>query len=119
MSAAGSTSSPAGASLGWIFGDQNVHVKDKEDWGQVDREFRPASGLFFSVAFGAGWNQRERNSAGVIGKAPGCKDASGKNYALNEDQPRSISSLSSATGAMLLCWCVAWAMDRQRVYARI
>jgi iron complex outermembrane receptor protein len=82
----GSTSSPAGASLGWIFGDQFVHVKDKEDWAQIDGDFKPASGLFSSVLFGARWNQHERSSSGVVGQAPGCKDASGANHAWDWSQ---------------------------------
>jgi iron complex outermembrane recepter protein len=81
-----STASPAGASLGWIFGDQFVHVKDSEDWGQIDGDFKPASGLFSSVGFGARWNQHERSSAGVVGQGPGCKDSSGNNHAFDWSQ---------------------------------
>jgi iron complex outermembrane receptor protein len=35
---------PLGQQLGWIFGDQNVHVKDKENWAQVDGDYNLPSG---------------------------------------------------------------------------
>ena len=33
--------SPAGLGLGWIFGDQHIDVKDKENWAQADGETLP------------------------------------------------------------------------------
>lgn len=63
---------PAGVPLGWIFGDQNVHVKDKEDWAQIDGEYAAGAGMLTAVKFGARFSQHERSSQGVIGQGPYC-----------------------------------------------
>ncbi|MFY9514646.1 MAG: TonB-dependent receptor [Rubrivivax sp.] len=70
--------SPAGVPLGWIFGDQNVRVKDKENWGQVDGVYGLDSGIFTTLKFGARATSHSRGSSGVIGQGPGCKTASGQ-----------------------------------------
>ena len=66
------TASPAGVPLGWIFGDQNVNVKDKENWAQIDGEYQIEAGALTSLKFGARFNDHKRSSAGVIGQGPGC-----------------------------------------------
>lgn len=69
--------SPAGVPLGWIFGDQHVDVKDKENWGQIDGEYGMSSGVLQSLKFGVRFNDHSRSSAGVVGQSPACKDANG------------------------------------------
>ena len=64
--------SPAGVPLGWIFGDQNVHVKDKENWAQLDAEYAAHTGILSTVKAGARWSEHERSSQGVIGQGPYC-----------------------------------------------
>ncbi|MEO6918699.1 MAG: TonB-dependent receptor [Collimonas sp.] len=63
-------SSPAGAQFGWIFGDQNIDVKDKENWAQIDGEYTAGWGALSSVQFGARYNDHKRSSDGVIGQGP-------------------------------------------------
>ena len=70
-------SSPAGVPLGWIFGDQNVDVKDKENWAQIDGEYQVDAGVLSSLKFGARFNDHKRSSGGVIGQGPGCKNSAG------------------------------------------
>jgi len=69
--------SPAGVGLGWMFGDQNVNVKDKENWMQIDGDLQVDAGALTSLKFGARFNDHKRSSGGVVGQAPGCKDANG------------------------------------------
>ena len=64
--------SPAGVPLGWIFGDQNVHVKDKENWAQLDSQYAAGAGMLSAVRFGVRWSEHERGSQGVIGQGPYC-----------------------------------------------
>ncbi|AIY40732.1 N-acetylglucosamine-regulated TonB-dependent outer membrane receptor [Collimonas arenae] len=56
--------------FGWIFGDQNVDVKDKENWAQIDGEYTAGWGALSSVQFGARYNDHKRSSDGVIGQGP-------------------------------------------------
>ena len=77
LGATNNSSSPAGVGLGWIFGDQNVKVKDKENWAQIDGEYGMDAGALQSLKFGARFNDHKRSSGGVIGQGPGCKDAGG------------------------------------------
>lgn len=72
------SSTPAGVGLGWMFGDQNVKVKDKENWGQIDGEYAIDAGVLQSLKFGARFNDHKRSSGGVIGQSPACKDSSGQ-----------------------------------------
>ena len=69
--------SPAGVGLGWMFGDQNVNVIDKENWLQLDGEYAVDAGVLSSLKFGARFNDHKRSSGGVVGQGPACKDASG------------------------------------------
>ena len=62
--------SPAGAQFGWIFGDQNVNVKDKENWAQIDGEYSTDWGTLKTVQFGLRYNDHKRSSEGVIGQGP-------------------------------------------------
>lgn len=69
--------SPAGVGLGWIFGDQNIDVKDKENWGQLDGEYAIDQGILSALKFGIRTADHKRSSGGVIGQGPACKDANG------------------------------------------
>lgn len=89
-------SSPAGVGLGWIFGDQNVKVKDKENWGQIDGEYAIDAGVLQSLKFGARFNDHKRSSDGVIGQGPGCKDSSGVNHLFDWSQQYWCPTVNSA-----------------------
>ena len=80
-------SSPAGVGLGWIFGDQGVNVKDKENWGQIDGEYALDSGLFTTLKFGVRSTSHSRSNQGVIGQGPGCKTSTGANVGFDWSQP--------------------------------
>ena len=56
--------------FGWIFGDQNIDVKDKENWAQIDGEYSAGLGALSTVQFGLRYNDHKRSSEGVIGQGP-------------------------------------------------
>jgi iron complex outermembrane receptor protein len=56
--------------FGWIFGDQNVDVKDQENWAQIDGEYSLGDGMLTDLRFGLRFSEHMRSSAGVIGQGP-------------------------------------------------
>jgi iron complex outermembrane recepter protein len=56
--------------FGWIFGDQNVDVKDNETWGQIDGEYSLNEGMLTDLKFGLRLSEHMRSSAGVVGQGP-------------------------------------------------
>src|SRR5205814_3676402 len=75
---------PLGQQLGWIFGDQNIHVKDKDSWAQIDGDYGLEAGALTLLKFGARLNDHDRSSQGVIGQGPkGCCNAADPNSAFN------------------------------------
>ena len=57
--------------LSWIFGDQNVDVKDKENYAQLDGLFQIGNGAWTDLKFGVRYSDHKRKSEGVIGQGPG------------------------------------------------
>jgi iron complex outermembrane receptor protein len=63
--------------LDWIFGYQDVDVKDKEDWLQLDSQLQMDRGSLASIDFGIRSSKHERNLDQVTAQGPGCIDSSG------------------------------------------
>jgi len=63
-------------SLDWIFGDNNIDVRDHEAWGKLDALFNIGSGAFTDLKFGGRYADHTRKSEGVIGQGPMCGDGS-------------------------------------------
>lgn len=63
---------PQGAyATDWIFGDQDVDVKDKDTWGQIDAEYSLADGVLRSLKFGIRGADHKRYTDGpIIGQGP-------------------------------------------------
>jgi len=80
------TGGPAPQTLGWIFGDQNIHVRDKDTWAQIDGDYNLEMGPLTLLKFGARLQNHDRSSQGVIGQGPACKDASGNTVAFDWSQ---------------------------------
>jgi iron complex outermembrane receptor protein len=68
------------ATLGWIFGDQNIDVDDDEQWAQLDATYELDAGLLKSLQFGARYTDHERESAGVVGQGPMCSNGDPFNW---------------------------------------
>jgi iron complex outermembrane receptor protein len=67
-----STPFPGGTPItfGWIFGAQNVDVKDEEDWAKIDGEYGINNGAWSSLTFGVRYQEHERSSHGAIAQGP-------------------------------------------------
>jgi iron complex outermembrane receptor protein len=68
------------ASLSWIFGDQNINVRDKEDYAQLDGLFQVGNGALTDLKFGVRHTDHTRKSSGVIGQGPMCGDGTPFNW---------------------------------------
>jgi iron complex outermembrane recepter protein len=73
-----STPRPGGVpvAFGWIFGDQNVDVKDEENWLQLDGQYSLGDGVLTDLTFGLRVAEHMRSSDGVIGQGPKLPGAS-------------------------------------------
>jgi iron complex outermembrane receptor protein len=63
--------------LDWIFGYQDVDVKDKEDWYQLDSNVVMDRGILSSMDFGVRYAKHSRNLDQVTAQGPACIDSSG------------------------------------------
>jgi iron complex outermembrane recepter protein len=65
--------------FGWIFGAQNVDVKDKESWGKIDGDYKIDAGAWTDLKFGARWQTHDRSSSNAIAQGP-AGDGSNTNH---------------------------------------
>ena len=56
--------------FGWIFGAQNVDVKDKETWAKLDSDFAIADSSWTDLKFGARFQLHDRSSSNAIAQGP-------------------------------------------------
>jgi iron complex outermembrane receptor protein len=66
------TPTPGGVpvAFSWIFGDQNIDVKDREEWAKIDGAFKVDDSAWQDLKFGARFERHGRTSADVIGQGP-------------------------------------------------
>jgi iron complex outermembrane receptor protein len=67
-----STPSPGGVpvAFGWIFGDQNIDVKDTESWAKIDSDYKIHDQSWTDLKFGVRYEKHDRSSENVIGQGP-------------------------------------------------
>jgi iron complex outermembrane recepter protein len=71
MSGDNSAFNPATMGLDWIFGDQDVHVVDKEHWFQADGEYDfDDAGALSSLDFGVRYAKHDHDSPTAIAQGP-------------------------------------------------
>ncbi|HEY2978389.1 MAG TPA: TonB-dependent receptor, partial [Burkholderiaceae bacterium] len=87
--------SPAGVPLGWIFGYQDVNIKDKENWGQIDADYAIDKGVFSSLKFGLRQADHTRDSGTFTAQGPACKDSAGNTVAFDWSQTYYCPTLQS------------------------
>jgi len=56
--------------FGWIFGAQNVDVKDKENWAKIDGDFAMHDSAWTDLRFGVRYQTHERSSNNAIAQGP-------------------------------------------------
>jgi iron complex outermembrane recepter protein len=61
---------PGPVAFGWIFGDQNIDVKDTETWAKIDGDFKTHGDAWTDLKFGVRFEKHDRTSADVIGQGP-------------------------------------------------
>ncbi|HEY4214094.1 MAG TPA: TonB-dependent receptor [Steroidobacteraceae bacterium] len=57
-------------SFGWIFGAQNVDVKDKETWAKIDGTFGIDNDSWTDLKFGVRYQTHERSSDNALAQGP-------------------------------------------------
>ena len=67
------------AGFGWMFGDQNVSVVDKEQWLQLDGAYDLKLGSMHQLKFGVRKADHDRSSQGIIGQGPSCSTRTDNN----------------------------------------
>jgi iron complex outermembrane receptor protein len=58
------------ASAGWIFGEQGINVKDKENWAQADGELAVDNGPLSTIDFGMRYAKHTRENLSDIAQGP-------------------------------------------------
>jgi iron complex outermembrane recepter protein len=66
------TPTPGGVpvTFGWIFGAQNVDVKDKEKWAKIDSDYKIDNGAWKDLKFGVRYEAHDRTSDNAIAQGP-------------------------------------------------
>jgi iron complex outermembrane receptor protein len=66
------TPNPGGVpvAFGWIFGDQNIDVKDTETWAKLDGAFKIDNNAWQDLKFGVRYEKHGRTSDTAIGQGP-------------------------------------------------
>jgi iron complex outermembrane receptor protein len=66
--------------FGWIFGAQNVDVKDKETWAKIDSDFKIHDTAWTDLRFGARFQTHDRSSNNAIAQGPLGQGSSTSHY---------------------------------------
>jgi iron complex outermembrane receptor protein len=56
--------------FGWIFGAQNVDVKDEEKWAKIDSDYKIDSGAWKDLKFGVRYEAHDRTSDDAVAQGP-------------------------------------------------
>jgi len=56
--------------FGWIFGAQNVDVKDTETWAKIDSDFKIHDSAWTDLKFGVRFQNHDRSSSNAIAQGP-------------------------------------------------
>ena len=91
--------------FGWIFGDQNIDVQDRETWAKLDGTFKMNDGPWTDLKVGARFEKHTRTSFGVIGQGPTAAGQLTSAYPTTYgNYPSSYSSLGGSLPASPWLW---------------
>ena len=94
--------------FGWIFGDQNIDVQDKETWAKLDGTFKMNDGPWTDLVVGARFEKHTRTSFNVIGQGPTAAGQSTAAYPTTYgNYPSSYSSLGGSLPTDVWLWSTA------------
>lgn len=76
------TPTPGGVpvTFGWIFGAQNIDVKDAEKWAKIDGDFKIDNGAWKDLKFGVRYEAHDRSSASALAQGPTAAGQSTSQY---------------------------------------
>jgi iron complex outermembrane receptor protein len=104
------TPTPGGVpvAFGWIFGDQNIDVKDREEWAKIDGDFNVSDGSWQDLKFGARYERHGRTSADVIGQGPTAAGQSTSAYPTTfSNYPSNFNTFGGSTPSDVWYWTAA------------
>jgi iron complex outermembrane recepter protein len=91
--------------FGWIFGDQNIDVQDRETWAKLDGTFKMNDGPWTDLKVGARFEKHTRTSFGVVGQGPTATGQLTSSYpTTNGNYPSSYSSLGGSLPSNVWLW---------------
>ena len=94
--------------FGWIFGDQNIDVQDKETWAKLDGTFKMNEGPWTDLVVGARYQRHTRTSYDVVGQGPTATGQLTSSYpTTNGNYPSSYSSLGGSLPTDVWLWSAA------------
>ncbi len=100
-------------SFGWIFGAQNVDVKDKETWAKIDSDYAIHDSAWTDLRFGARYQTHERSSNDAIAQGPTFSGPNGggvspANYpTTNVNYPSNFNSFGGSIPTDIWFWTPA------------
>jgi iron complex outermembrane recepter protein len=104
------TPTPGGVpvAFSWIFGDQNIDVKDREEWAKIDGAFKTDDGAWQDLKFGVRWERHGRTSADVIGQGPTAAGQSTSAYPTTfSNYPSSYTNFGGSVPSDIWFWTPA------------
>ena len=91
--------------FGWIFGDQDIDVQDKETWAKLDGTFKMNEGPWTDLKVGARFERHTRTSFGVVGQGPTAAGQLTSSYPTTYgNYPSNYSSLGGSLPSNVWLW---------------
>ena len=92
----------------WIFGAQNVDVKDLESWAKIDGDFTTHDSLWTDLKFGVRFQNHDRSSSNAIAQGPTAAGQSTANYpATFSTYPSNYNTFGGSTPSGIWYWTPA------------
>jgi len=96
---------PQALTFGWIFGAQDVDVKDKETWYKLDGDFSAHNGTWQGLKFGVRYQTHERYSYNAIAQGPTAAGQSPLNYPTTySNYPGNFNSFGGSIPSNVWYW---------------
>jgi len=91
--------------FGWIFGAQNVDVKDKESWGKIDGDYQIHDSSWTDLKFGVRYETHERSSNNAIAQGPLGQGSSTSHYPTTfSSYPSNFNSFGGSIPGNIWYW---------------
>ena len=91
--------------FGWIFGAQNVDVKDQEDWAKIDSTYAINNDAWTDLKFGVRYQTHERSSHNAIAQGPTAAGQNTANYPTTfQNYPSDFTTFGGAIPQGIWFW---------------